>query len=371
MRRHSWKWGNKLIKTERGQDQRRLRCGRSGRFRNDANEHRHRPSSMYGGGRGARTEAAGDEKAESSMGFVRKGLRYQVRPSPSATSHPGEDRLPLRHAAANQSRDRATPYDRPVRLRAASTRCCGPVTATTCESSIPGSWYLRRPDVHWSFDTSATTVALLNVPRGRDELVIASELLLRSYGLDEPLPSRSRCMPEPIQYATTRTTRSISAPYSRSTGRKEPRPDCRGMGRGRCSRIPRRQPCQSCSTPSATQRTRAFVYRRREARGGAGPPAAGHCGGQSGTCRDFAFLFMEAARSLGFRRPVRDGLSLRPASDRRKGAAALRRGATPCPGPTCSPPAPDGSSSTRRTDRRRPKPDPGRGHAARPPRRFP
>ena len=44
-----------------------------------------------------------------------------------------------------------------------------------------------RADVHWAFDTFGNTVALLTFHEEVDELIIASELVLRRYGLDEPV----------------------------------------------------------------------------------------------------------------------------------------------------------------------------------------
>lgn len=42
-------------------------------------------------------------------------------------------------------------------------------------------------DVHWAFDTFGNSVALLTFREEADELVISSELVLRRYGLDEPV----------------------------------------------------------------------------------------------------------------------------------------------------------------------------------------
>jgi hypothetical protein len=49
-----------------------------------------------------------------------------------------------------------------------------------------------RADVHWAFDTFGNSVALLTFHEEADELVIASELKLRRYGLDEPVPRIER-----------------------------------------------------------------------------------------------------------------------------------------------------------------------------------
>ena len=64
-----------------------------------------------------------------------------------------------------------------------------------------------------------------------------------------------------------------------------------------------------------------------------------------GTCRDFATLMMEAARALGFRRPLCLRLSLCAGSRRRQSAisAAARR----MPGARSICPAPAGSNSIR------------------------
>jgi Bacterial transglutaminase-like N-terminal region len=44
-----------------------------------------------------------------------------------------------------------------------------------------------RADVHWAYDTFGNSIALLSFRAIAEELIITSELLLRLYGLDEPL----------------------------------------------------------------------------------------------------------------------------------------------------------------------------------------
>ena len=151
-----------------------------------------------------------------------------------------------------------------------------------------------RADVHWSFDTFGNSVALVTFRECADQLVIASELKLRRYGLDEPAPRIERHAesypftydPEdaidlapllPLLYPADRAAveawigTAITAP-----------------------------PAGSFQVLDALGGAvhRAFSYRRRIEHGVQSP--AETIATASGSCRDFALLFMEAARILGF-----------------------------------------------------------------------
>ena len=160
------------------------------------------------------------------------------------------------------------------------------------ESSLTVS---PRADVHWAFDTFGNSIALLTFHEEADELSIESELLLRRYGLDEPLASDRALCREPILRSTTPRNGSTSRPTSPFSTPRTRRRWTRGW-RGSCP-----LPSGSClqvlgALGSAVHET--FDYSRREAEGVQSPAETIRLG--SGTCRDFALLFMEAARRLGF-----------------------------------------------------------------------
>lgn len=152
-----------------------------------------------------------------------------------------------------------------------------------------------QADVHWAYDTFGNSVALLTFHEGSDELVIESELLLKRYGVEEPLLRiESRTGAYPVRYDPED---SIDLAPFIAIDRPEDAPVVNAW-------------IEEVVLPKASGGSlqvldalgeavhHAFVYRRREAKG-VQSPAATITGG-SGTCRDFAFLFMEAARSLGF-----------------------------------------------------------------------
>jgi transglutaminase-like putative cysteine protease len=151
-----------------------------------------------------------------------------------------------------------------------------------------------RADVHWAYDTFGNSVALLTFHDSADELVISSELLLRRYGLDEPLPRIERhAGPYPVAYDADDTF--DLAPYLAID-----RPDETAVVTAWVGAILPDAGGGSVQVLDALGSAihRAFAYRRREERGTQSPATT--IAGGSGTCRDFAFLFMEAARSLGF-----------------------------------------------------------------------
>jgi len=176
-----------------------------------------------------------------------------------------------------------------------------------------------KADVHWSFDTFGNSVALLTFHEDADELVIASELLLRRYGLDEPLPRIAlHAGAYPVRYDADDT---IDLAPLLAIDRQE---DAADVAAWVAAVLPH-PPAGSLQLLDALGDAahRAFVYRRREARGVQAPAQTIAAG--SGTCRDFAFLFMEAARSLGFAARFVTGYLYDPASDD-EGAAALTGG---------------------------------------------
>jgi len=149
-------------------------------------------------------------------------------------------------------------------------------------------------DVHWAFDTFGNSVALLTFHEEADELVIASRLELRRYGLDEPVTRIERHASDyPFRYDTDD---SIDLGPLLSIHCPQDRPAVERWISAMMPELPNRS-LQVLDLLGTTIHE-SFTYRRRTARGVQSP--AETIATASGTCRDFAFLFMEAARSLGF-----------------------------------------------------------------------
>jgi transglutaminase-like putative cysteine protease len=151
-----------------------------------------------------------------------------------------------------------------------------------------------RADVHWAFDTFGNSVALLSFHDAADELVIESELLLRRYGLDEPLERIERYAGSyPVRY--NEEERIDLGPYLMAE-----QPQHQAVLVAWIAQVLPQLPDGSLQVLGAlgTAIHSAFQYARREAEGVQTPAETIRLG--TGTCRDFALLFMEAARSLGF-----------------------------------------------------------------------
>jgi len=151
-----------------------------------------------------------------------------------------------------------------------------------------------RADVHWAFDTFGNSVALLSFHDEADELVIESELLLRRYGLDEPLARFQRYAGAfPVTYDAEE---SIDlGPYLMLE-----HPQDQKVLADWIAQVLPQLPGGSLQVLDAlgTAVHGAFAYARREAEGVQTPGETIALG--SGTCRDFALLFLEGARSLGY-----------------------------------------------------------------------
>ncbi len=148
--------------------------------------------------------------------------------------------------------------------------------------------------MHWAFDTFGNSVALLTFREGADELVIASELELRRYGLDEPVPRIERHADDyPFRYDPEDAI--DLAPLLPLLF-----PGDRAAVEGWIGTVIPSMPAGSIQVLDALSSAvhRAFCYRRRVAHGVQSPTET--IATASGTCRDFALLFMEAARILGF-----------------------------------------------------------------------
>nr|WP_242500661.1 transglutaminase family protein [Tropicimonas sp. IMCC6043] len=159
------------------------------------------------------------------------------------------------------------------------------------ESSLTVS---PRANVHWTFDTFGNSVALLSFHEAADELVIESELLLRRYGLDEPLTRIERYAGTfPVHYDVDEFI--DLGPYLVSD-----QPQDQDVLAAWVAQVLPHPNGSSLEVLGAlgTAVHGAFRYARREAEGVQTP--AETIGLGTGTCRDFALLFMDAARHLGF-----------------------------------------------------------------------
>lgn len=177
---------------------------------------------------------------------------------------------------------------------------------------LKSSLVLRpKADVRWAFDTFGNSVALLTFAGDTDELVIDSELTVRRYGLEEPMPRIARHAGRfPVQYDEEDLI--DLAPFMASQF-PEDRPAIDAWIRAA-------MPEDSGESLDvldqlATAIHTGFAYGRREERGVQSPAATISLRG--GTCRDFAVLFMEAARSMGFAARFVTGYLYDPKSDGR------------------------------------------------------
>jgi transglutaminase-like putative cysteine protease len=164
-------------------------------------------------------------------------------------------------------------------------------------------------DVGWAYDTFGNSTARLTFHETARELVIASELRLRRYALNEPLERIGRYAGEyPPRY---RPDEAIDLAPLLAIDR--PR-DAEAVAAWVAAVLPG-LPERSAQVLDALSEAinRSFAYRRREERGVQSPAETISTG--SGTCRDFAFLFMEAARSLGFAARFITGYLYDPAAD--------------------------------------------------------
>ena len=151
-----------------------------------------------------------------------------------------------------------------------------------------------KAEINWAFDTFGNSVGSLTFRDGCDELVITSELELRRYGLDDPIPPIER--------------RASDYPFDYDAD------DAIDLAPLRSMLFPQDRPALECWINTAIPRFptssvkllhelsreihTGFRYQRRKEYGVQSPAETIHLG--DGTCRDFALFFMEAARVLGF-----------------------------------------------------------------------
>ena len=179
-----------------------------------------------------------------------------------------------------------------------------------------------KADVHWAFDTFGNSVALLTFHEEADELVIASELMLRRYGLDEPETRIERhASGYPFHYDPDD---SIDLASFLSIQCPQDGPAVESWMSAKMPELPNRS--LQVLDLLGTAIHESFTYRRRDAYGVQSP--AETITTASGTCRDFAFLFMEVARSLGFAARFVTGYLYDPGSDTANEGALTGGGST-------------------------------------------
>lgn len=149
-------------------------------------------------------------------------------------------------------------------------------------------------EVHWAFDTFGNSVARLTFHEKADRLVIASDLLLRRYGLDDPEARIERYAgPWPFAYEPEEAF-DLSPLLHIHSPQDQP-----VLRRWLAEQLPELPDASFQVLDLLSSRIHeCFAYRRREESGVQSPSETMAAG--SGTCRDFAYFFMEAARSLGF-----------------------------------------------------------------------
>lgn len=151
-----------------------------------------------------------------------------------------------------------------------------------------------QADVHWAFDTFGNSVAFLSFHGPAQELLIKSELLLRRYGLDEPLARITRFAGGyPVAYSADEQI-DLSSYLMPEHGQ-----DQAVLTAWIADKMPE-MPSTSMEVlgPLAEIIHQTFDYNSREAEGVQSPAETISLG--SGTCRDFALFFMDAVRQLGF-----------------------------------------------------------------------
>jgi len=149
-------------------------------------------------------------------------------------------------------------------------------------------------EVRWAYDTFGNSVAWLTFHDAADELIIESVLELRRYGFDEPLRRIERhAVGYPFNYDADD---SIDLAPLLVLLYPADRPAVEAWIGGVVTVPPAGSLQLLDLLSSAIHRT--FDYRRRVSAGVQSPALTIAEG--SGTCRDFALLFMEAARLLGF-----------------------------------------------------------------------
>jgi transglutaminase-like putative cysteine protease len=177
-------------------------------------------------------------------------------------------------------------------------------------------------DVRWSFDTFGNSVAFLTFHRPAEALVIDSALVVRRYGVDAPLERIARHA-EPYPFAYDADDSIDLAPLLGSQF-----PGDRPIVEAWIGRVLPERPadCLEVLNRLGDAIHHSYEYGRREERGTQAPGETIALG--RGTCRDFALLFMEAARRLGFASRFVTGYLYDPAADGAAESALTGGGST-------------------------------------------
>jgi len=177
-------------------------------------------------------------------------------------------------------------------------------------------------EVHWAFDTFGNSVALASFHEAADELIITSELKLRRYGLDDPVPRIERYAEAyPFCYDPDDSIDLAPLLLMHFPG------DRAAVERWIAATMVRAPGgCLQVLDQLGGAVHKSFDYKRREEYGVQSPAETIESG--SGTCRDFALLFIEAARILGFAARFVTGYLYDPNADAAIGHAVSGGGAT-------------------------------------------
>ncbi|WP_410217622.1 transglutaminase N-terminal domain-containing protein [Paracoccus sp. (in: a-proteobacteria)] len=227
--------------------------------------------------------------------------------SPTKLDQTHEDRLEVVTTFSVRHRTRYF-YDRPVKF-GVHRLMMRPRDAHDMRLLTSSLIVSPAASVRWEFDTFGNSVALLTFLKPADQLLIASELMVRRYGYDDPIVRLARHTgPFPFTYEDEE--RVDLAPV---------------MQLGYPAERAVLEEWLASAWPEASNETMAlldglvrviherFRYGRREAQGVQSPRETIRLG--SGTCRDLAVLFMEVARLLGFAARFVTGYLYDPVAD--------------------------------------------------------
>lgn len=179
-----------------------------------------------------------------------------------------------------------------------------------------------QADARWAFDTFGNSVAHLTFEGESDELVIESELKLSRHVLAEPVGTLALAA-DSYPFAYDADDGVDLAPYLALQHEE----DRQAIDRWIATVLPE-LPGNAMEVLDLLGRGvhETLTYRRREEYGVQTARETLEAGG--GTCRDYAFLFMEAARTLGFAARFVTGYLYSPGLDDGEGDALAGAGAT-------------------------------------------